>query len=106
MYRQSWDANDLLSRYDSLTLHDVHRRPEGHDPNILSRLQSACLLMPSRSDHLLPIEEALEMYAAIPRRRLETIEGDAGHWAACQPPGTQEHRRVRDATRAFLDTAV
>src|SRR6267154_3642843 len=29
MYRQSWDANDLLSRYRSLTLHDVHRRPGG-----------------------------------------------------------------------------
>jgi homoserine O-acetyltransferase len=106
MYRQCWDANDLLGRYDSLTLHDVYNRPEGHDPNILSRLQSACLLMPSRSDHLLPIEQVLEMSTTIPRSQLETIEGETGHWAASQPPGTQEHRRVRDATREFLDAVV
>jgi homoserine O-acetyltransferase/O-succinyltransferase len=105
MYRQCWDANDLLSRYHSLTLHDVHRRPEGNDPDILARLRSACLLMPSRSDHLLPIEEVLELHSSIPRSRLETIEGEAGHWAASQPRGTQEYWRVRDATKAFLDAA-
>jgi len=106
MYRQCWDANDLLSRYHSLTLHDVYSRPEGMDWNVLSRLQSACLLMPSRSDHLLPIEEALEMHVSIPRSQLETIEGESGHWAASQLPGTQEYFRVRDATRAFLDLAL
>jgi homoserine O-acetyltransferase len=106
MYRQCWDANDLLSRYHSLTSHDVYSRPEGNDPAILSRLQPACLLMPSRSDHLLPIELALEMHASIPRSQLETIEGETGHWAASQPPGTQEYRRVRDATRTFLNAVV
>jgi homoserine O-acetyltransferase/O-succinyltransferase len=106
MYRQCWDANDLLSRYHSLTLHDVQRRPEGDDPQILSRLQPSCLLMPSRSDHLLPIEEALEMHSSIPRSRLETIDGETGHWAASQPRGTQEYQRVRDATKGFLDAAL
>jgi homoserine acetyltransferase len=106
MYRQCWDANDLLSRYHSLTLHDVYSRPEGVDRNVLSKLQSACLLMPSRSDHLLPIEEALEMHASIPRSRLEAIEGETGHWAASQPPDTQEYLRVRDSTRAFLDVVL
>jgi homoserine O-acetyltransferase len=105
-YRQRWDANDLLSRYQSLTLHDVHSRPEGNDPDILSRLRSACLLMPSRSDHLLPIEEVLEMHSSIPGSRLETIEGETGHWAASQPRGTQEYRRVRDATKGFLDAPL
>jgi homoserine O-acetyltransferase/O-succinyltransferase len=106
MYRQSWDANDLLSRYHSLTTHDVYSRPEGVDPNVLSKLNSACLLMPSRSDHLLPIEEVSEMHASIPRSQLETIEGEAGHWAASQPSGTPEYLRLRDATRAFLDVAL
>jgi hypothetical protein len=62
--------------------------------------------MPSRSDHLLPIEHVLDMYSTIPRSQLETIEGETGHWAASQPPGTQEYQRVRDATRAFLDAVV
>src|SRR5882757_292197 len=106
MYRQCWDANDLLSRYHSLTSHDVYSRPEGNDPDTLSRLQPACLLMPSRSDHLLPIEQALEMHASIPRSQLETIEGETGHWAASQPRGTLEYERVRNATRAFLDEVV
>jgi homoserine O-acetyltransferase len=106
MYRQCWDANDLLSRYHSLTLHNVHSRPEGDDPQVLSRLQSTCLLMPSRSDHLLPIEEVLEMHSSIPRSQIETIDGHTGHWAASQPRGTQEYQRVRDATKGFLDAAL
>jgi len=99
----NWDANDLLSRYESLTTHEVRSRPGGPVEDVLARLAAPCLLMPNRSDLLLPFEDAEDMHRQIERSILCEIDGDRGHWAASQPVGSPEHRQVEGATKAFLD---
>ena len=99
-----WDANDLLSRYQSLTTHDVRDRPDGRHDEILAELETKCLLMPCPSDHLLPVEDALIMHSELKNSILMPIESDLGHWAASQPPDSREYELMRAATLEFMST--
>jgi homoserine acetyltransferase len=102
-FAKQMDANDLLSRYRSLTAFDIRDRPEGRQDNALRTLHARCLLMPCPTDHLLPIEDAIAMHGEIPDCRLIPIESELGHWSASQPPGSVEFEQVCRATRQFME---
>jgi homoserine O-acetyltransferase len=97
-----WDAQSMIYRYHASGWHDVSKPYGGDMKAALSRVTSAVLIMPSRTDRTVPGYLTQELVSGLKASTFAEIPSIKGHLACCQPEGTPEYEFVSGKIKEFL----
>ena len=98
----AWDAWSLIRRYQASSSHDPSIPFGGDLAAALARITAGALLLPSRTDRLLPPALAREIADHIPWARYAEIPSSCGHFGWRPVPGSVEKAFVTAKVREFL----
>lgn len=100
-----WDAWSLIRRYQASSGHDVSQPFQGHMNEALRQVKAAALVMPSRTDRLLPPQLAREIAEHVPGSRYTEIPSDCGHFGWRPIEGSVEKAFITQEIKTFLQRA-
>jgi homoserine O-acetyltransferase len=99
----SWDAWDLIRRYEASSGHNVAVPFNGDVGAALARVQIPLLIMPTTTDRLLGITGAQSIATHVARAVYAEIDSARGHLGWRPIPDSPEMDKISRQTRAFLE---
>jgi homoserine O-acetyltransferase len=99
----SWDAWDLIRRYEASSTFDVAARFGGKLPAALAQVQMPLLIMPTTTDRLLGVDGARTIARYVANATYREIESRRGHLGWRPVRGSLEMETITRHTRAFLE---
>lgn len=103
---QSWDAWNIMRRYEASSAHDVSAPFQGDLGQALAQVDARVLVMPCAQDRLLGLQGAEEIAAGIRKVEYRAIDSLKGHLAWRAVPGSPQTRFVTRGVREFLGLPV
>lgn len=98
----SWDAWNLMRRYQASAAHDVSQPFGGNLRQALESIDARVLLLPCAQDRLLGLQGVQQMANGIRGAQCRVIDSPNGHLAWRAVPGSPQTRFVTSAIREFL----
>jgi homoserine O-acetyltransferase len=98
----SWDAWNLVRRYQASSGHDVAAPFGGDLAAALSRIEAEMLVLPTSSDRLLGLESARDIAKGVRHARYAEIPSERGHLGWRAVPRAPETLFVTDQVVRFL----
>jgi homoserine O-acetyltransferase len=98
----SWDAWNLIRRYQASSSHDVSVPFRGDMTAALSRVEAGVLVLPTTSDRLLGLESAREIARIVRRAEYAEVPSERGHLGWRAVPGAAETQFITDHVIRFL----
>ena len=99
----SWDAWDLIRRYQASCSHDIAQPFGGDEKAALARVQIPLLVMPTTTDRLLGIDGAKAIARLAPRSQYHEIPSERGHLGWRPVIGSPEMKTIVTHIRRFLE---
>ena len=99
----SWDAWDLIRRYQASSGHDIAVPFQGDARAALARVRMPLLLMPTTTDRLLGVAGAKSIASHVARATYAEVDSARGHLGWRPIPGSPEMDKITRQTRAFLE---
>jgi homoserine O-acetyltransferase/O-succinyltransferase len=101
----TWDARNWMYRYFASRDHDVSKPFDGNMDEALGRIKAKALIMPSRSDRLIPPAFAQDLQKGIKSSTFVEIPSILGHLAYFPPDdNSPEYALVSSRISQFLAT--